>query len=220
MSDLAREEADRFFSNKERLTSHPEDREDDEKKGGSDFDGSNHGDRDRYERDLKEEQIEIDLPHAQNFERAKQSTFRSKLNSFTQHISSAYNKRESWLGGPPRPVRRVSHQRTWGIVQDVDASGYLDAVEKAGADEVVVVLIYDGGSSWSRSIELELGMLAYKYSRTRFVKLDQDIAEMESVEVPAVLAYRGGDVFATISGADADRLEDELKGYGVLPRSL
>ncbi|RMD45018.1 hypothetical protein DV735_g31, partial [Chaetothyriales sp. CBS 134920] len=102
--------------------------------------------------------------------------------------------------------------RTWGIVQDVDATGYLDAVDKAGADEVVVVLIYDAGSAWSRSIELELGMLAYKYARTRFVKLDQDIAEMESVQVPAVLAYRGGHVFATVSGADADGLEDVLKG--------
>ncbi|RMZ85532.1 hypothetical protein DV737_g535, partial [Chaetothyriales sp. CBS 132003] len=311
MADLAREEADRFFSTKDHPTSHPEDQDD----NASDIDSNDAGDQDKghYDSDpgtdddddddttaamvtMSQRRATYHLPSitshantgpkgviadAQNFERAKHSTFRSKLTNFTQHISS-YNKRESWAEAPPavaekhgnkkhhdstdagsagsaegspsgdesdsefmktwrqkrlqelsamtktkqqqqqqQQQRRVSpSRRTWGTVQDVDAVGYLDAIEKAPRDDVVVVMICDAASSWSRSIELELGMLAYKYSKTRFVKLDQDIAEMESVEVPAVLAYRDGDVFATISGAHAESLEDELKHHGVLPLLL
>jgi hypothetical protein len=40
--------------------------------------------------------------------------------------------------------------------------------------------------------------------------LHHDIAEMESVETPAVLAYRAGDVITTISGAKAAGLEEVL----------
>ncbi|RMZ87927.1 hypothetical protein DV736_g4854, partial [Chaetothyriales sp. CBS 134916] len=306
MSDLAREEADRFFSTKDHLTSHPED----QLNNASDIDSDHADEKDKDEHDSDPGTDDDDLDttanmvttsharttyhlpatashantgpkgviaDAQNFERARQSTFRSKLTNLTQHIPS-YNKRETWAGPGPwaaekhkqkqnnktdassagsegspsedesgsefmktwrrnrlqelskmanthggqqqQQQRRVSpSRRTWGVVQDVDAAGYLDAIEKVPKDEVVVVMIYDAASSWSRSIELELGMLAYKYSATRFVKLDQEIAEMESVEVPAVLAYRGGDVFATISGANAESLEDDLKQHRVLPLS-
>ena len=114
-------------------------------------------------------------------------------------------------------TRRISpSRRTWGVLSEVDANGYLDAIEKVSNEDIVVVLVYDSDSSRSRQVEDELGMLAYKYSTTRFVKLHQDIAEMESVEVPAVLAYRAGDVFTTISGAKAEGLEDVLKKQRVL----
>lgn len=33
---------------------------------------------------------------------------------------------------------------------------------------------------------------------TRFVKLHHEIAEMDHINAPALLAYRNGDVFATI----------------------
>lgn len=115
-------------------------------------------------------------------------------------------------------TRRISpSRRTWGVLLEVDANGYLDAIEKVSNEDIVVVLVYDSDSRHSRQVEDELGMLAYKYSTTRFVKLHQDIAEMESVEVPAVLAYRAGDVFTTISGAKAEGLEDVLKKQRVLP---
>ncbi len=115
-------------------------------------------------------------------------------------------------------ARRISpSRRTWGVLSDVDANGYLDAIEKVSDEDIVIVLVYDSEISRSRDVEDELGMLAYKYSTTRFVKLHQDIAEMETVEVPAVLAYRAGDVIATISGARAHGLEDMLKKQRVLP---
>ena len=128
------------------------------------------------------------------------------------------NRIQELSANQAQTLRRVSPSRhTWGTLSEVDATGYLDAIEKAPSEAIVVVLIYDAGSESSHAVEDELGMLAYKYSTMRFVKLDQEIAEMESVDVPAVIAYKDGEVFATVSGAKSDGLEDVLKTHRVLP---
>lgn len=114
-------------------------------------------------------------------------------------------------------VRRKSpSQRTWGTVEDVDAVGYLDAIEKVKGDVIVVVCIYDPESITSLEVEDVLGTIAYKHTTTRFVKMHHEIAEMTEVKVPALLAYRGGDVFATISDARPEGLETTLRRNGVL----
>ena len=110
----------------------------------------------------------------------------------------------------PSTYRRQPSQRNWGTFHDVDANGYLDAIEKVSDDTYVVVMIYDPASVESAGVEDELGMLAYKHTTTRFVKLHHEIAEMETVEIPAVLAYKASNVVATISGAKAEGLEDVL----------
>lgn len=58
---------------------------------------------------------------------------------------------------------------------------------------------------------------------THFVKMHRDIADMNHINAPAILAYRGGEVFATIVDilrniprgrpCSADSLEDLLKMY-------
>jgi len=112
--------------------------------------------------------------------------------------------------------KNVPSQRTWGTFVEVDASGYLDAIEKVSDDTVVVVMIHDPASSASAEVEDELGMLAYKHNKTRFVRLHHEIAEMETIEIPAVLVYKAGDVIATISGAKAEGLEGVLLQYDSL----
>lgn len=52
-------------------------------------------------------------------------------------------------------------------------------------------------------VEDSLMTIARRNVTTRFVKLHHEIAEMDHVGVPAILAYRGGDVFATL--VDIDR---------------
>lgn len=199
------------------------------------------------------------IADAQNFHRAKKSSFRNRLSTFTSGFASfrppttnffgnenkkapsntsdhsdhalseedsdsefmqnwrAQRMQELSSNGPNNFQRRVSpSRRTWGTLQEVDANGYLDAIEKVSDDDIVVVLIHDPASEQSIAVEDELGVLAYRHFKTRFVKLDHDIAEMESVEVPAVLAYRGGDVFATVSGAKAQDLEDALRKHRVI----
>lgn len=65
--------------------------------------------------------------------------------------------------------------------------------------------------------------IARRQSSVRFVKLHQEIAEMDHITAPALLAYRNGDVFTTIvdiirnipkgRSCSADSLEDLLKLY-------
>ncbi|KAI9678577.1 MAG: hypothetical protein M1817_005634 [Caeruleum heppii] len=95
--------------------------------------------------------------------------------------------------------RRMSpSMRVYGTVQRVDAVGYLDAVEKVGRETVVVVCIYDDQSEVSQQVEDCLVSLAQKQSTTRFVKLHFEEAEMDVASVPAILAYRAGELFANL----------------------
>ncbi|KAM5448409.1 hypothetical protein MaudCBS49596_005499 [Microsporum audouinii] len=98
-----------------------------------------------------------------------------------------------------KATRRVSpSKRRYGTVDTVDATGYLDAIEKVTPDTVVVVCIYDPESTESSIVEDCLTSLARKQATTRFVKLHYEIAEMDHVTAPALIAYRNGEVFATI----------------------
>ncbi|OAP63096.1 hypothetical protein AYL99_02323 [Fonsecaea erecta] len=292
MADLAREEADRYFSHRDHLTSHPEDRDDDDE-DRSDVDAepepafdnlSDPGTDDDTAGNMATmttTKTTYHLPSqvhyantgpkgviadAQSFARAKQSTFRQRLTSFANNLTSngkaaaiptvteKSDKRKTIISGSPKSTpssnsdtnmtlsddeadsefmkawranrlqelssqsqsaynshrRHSPSQRTWGRFVEVDANGYLDAIEKVSNETVVVVMIYDPSSSASAAVEDELSMLAYKHNTTRFIKLHHEIAEMETVEIPAILAYKAGDVFATVSGARAEGLEGVL----------
>jgi hypothetical protein len=287
MADLAREEADRYFSHRDHHTSHPEDRDDISVHSSEGRSESLH---DAYHSDPGTDDDDgnmatmtttitnkntFHLPtqthfantgpkgviaDAQSFARAKQSTFRQRLTSFASSFTTSgkpaptvtekADKRRSIFGSPKSTSsdsedlslsddeadsdfmkswrasrlqelsqsqsaysaqrRQSPSQRTWGNFPEVDAIGYLDAIEKVPEDTVVVVMIHDPSSSNSAEVEDMLSTLAYKHNKTRFVRLNHEIAEMESVQIPAVLAYKGGDVFATVSGAQAEGLEGVL----------
>ncbi|CRL25815.1 Thioredoxin-like fold [Penicillium camemberti] len=126
-----------------------------------------------------------------------------------------------------RNNRRPSPRgRRFGSVETVDAVGYLDAIEKVTSDTVVVVCIYDHEFDDSAIVEECLVTIARRQPTVRFIKMHQDIAEMDHITAPALLAYRGGDVFATIvdvlrniprgRSCSADSLEDLLKLHRVL----
>ncbi|KAJ5802926.1 uncharacterized protein N7503_005376 [Penicillium pulvis] len=121
-----------------------------------------------------------------------------------------------------RQARRPSPRgRHYGQVDIVDAAGYLDAIEKVTSGTVVVVCLYDPKSDESAIVEECLNTIARRQATTRFVKLHHEIAEMDHIQAPALLAYRAGDVFATITDiihniprgrpCSADSLEDLLK---------
>ncbi|KAJ9501289.1 hypothetical protein LTR96_001233 [Exophiala xenobiotica] len=292
MADLAREEADRYFSSRDHPVSHPEDRDHDSERS---FEDRHDSPEDGYHSDPGTDDDDVanmatmtatrtsyHLPSqvhyantgpkgviadAQSFARAKQTTFRQRLASFAGNLTShkpsgngteKSDKRKSRFGTSPKSnssdsevlalsddeadsefmnawrANRVAElssqsqsaynsqrkqypsQRTWGTFSEVDATGYLDAIEKVSEDTVVVVMIHDPSSSASAQVEDELSTLAYKHNKTRFILLNHEIAEMESIEIPAVLAYRGGDVFATISGARPEGLERALLQNRVL----
>jgi hypothetical protein len=135
--------------------------------------------------------------------------------------------RESRLRELQKGSRRKNSpsKRVYGSVETVDAVGYLDAVEKVASDTVVVVCIYDPESPLSSIVEDCLITLARKQPTTRFIKLHHEIAEMDHIDAPALLAYKAGDVFATIVDiprrlpggreCSSESLEDLLKEYRV-----
>lgn len=203
---LAREEADRLFSNKERFSTHPEDASDsdnhsetEEKNTSTDPYHSDPGDdEDTLPSMSATTTATYHLPHtsfdantgpkgviadAQSFDRAKKHSLRNTLSNFTRasyfstnpkpeiqtkprHESDSSEKsasghdedendefmkrwRQSRLkelsGGPSQKSKRRQSpsKKKWGFFKEVDADGYLDAVEKTSSDTVVVVCIYD-----------------------------------------------------------------------------
>ncbi|KAK6512192.1 hypothetical protein TWF481_001083 [Arthrobotrys musiformis] len=101
--------------------------------------------------------------------------------------------------------KKVATGRRYGKLETVDANGYLDAIEKVTADTVVVVLIYDDRSSESQFVEDCIGTLARRHVSTGFVKLHYTEAEMDRKVVPAILAYKGGELIANLP-----RIVDEI----------
>lgn len=122
--------------------------------------------------------------------------------------------------------RRTSPSiRTYGRFEDVDALGYLDAIEKVSRDTTVVVFVYDSEvcelaiiphpfrssngvplansdlqSEVSSTIESALIPLVITNPGVRFVKVDHLDIEFDQAGVPAVLAYRNqGDLFANLT---------------------
>lgn len=281
MADLAREEADRYFSHRDHHTSHPEDRDSSSRHSSEDptepafepQDSDPGTDDEDNMATITATRTTYHLPtqthfantgpkgviaDAQSFARAKQTTFRQRLASFASNLTSnigqtgtSKSDKRKTLSGSPKSVssdnesltlsddeadsefmrawranrlqelasqqvqqtpqrKQWPSQRSWGTFIEVDANGYLDAIEKVADDTVVVVMIHDPTSTASDLVEEELSVLACKHTTTRFVRLHHEIAEMESVDIPAVLAYKGGDVIATISGAKAEGLEGVL----------
>ncbi|KAL0263543.1 hypothetical protein SLS55_002524 [Diplodia seriata] len=86
--------------------------------------------------------------------------------------------------------------RAYGRLVQVDADGYLEAIEKTASATTVVVFIYDDKSEISTMVEDALRTLARRHGMVKFIKFHYEDAEMHVAGVPAILAYRGGDKFA------------------------
>lgn len=127
--------------------------------------------------------------------------------------------------------RRTSPSiRTYGRFEDVDALGYLDAIERVSRDTTVVVFVYDREvcdkslpsadgqlvanfnvqSEVSSMIEGALAPLVVMNPAVRFVKVHCVDIEFDQAGVPAVLAYRNqGDLFANLTAIIDMIPEDE-----------
>ncbi|KAH8880441.1 thioredoxin-like protein [Thozetella sp. PMI_491] len=126
---------------------------------------------------------------------------------------------EAESGSATIRTRRTSPSvRLYGRMDEVDALGYLDAIEKVGRETVVVVFVYDHQCQVSAAIESALLPLVGTYPTIHFVKVHYEDIEFDNAAVPAVLAYRNqGDLFANMTGLiemipdDEDFDSDSLK---------
>ncbi|KAK7737743.1 hypothetical protein SLS53_006363 [Cytospora paraplurivora] len=117
--------------------------------------------------------------------------------------------------------------RTYGRFEDVDALGYLDAIERVSRDTTVVVFIYDIESEVSSMIEAALVPLVITNPAVRFVKVHCVDIDFDQAGVPAVLAYRNqGDLFANLTAVidmipededfDSDALKNLFEKYDII----
>ncbi|KAK1751880.1 thioredoxin-like protein [Echria macrotheca] len=118
---------------------------------------------------------------------------------------------EAETRGPVVRNRRTSPSvRLYGRLDEVDAMGYLDAIEKVGRETVVVVFVYDHECPVSATIESALYPLVGTHPVVHFVKVHYEDIEFDNAAVPAILAYRNqGDLFANLTGLIEMIPEDE-----------
>ncbi|KAM7189150.1 Thioredoxin-like fold [Naviculisporaceae sp. PSN 640] len=111
-------------------------------------------------------------------------------------------RRELEAEGKTVRTRRTSPSvRIYGRMEEVDALGYLDAIEKVGRETTVVVFVYDHECLVSATIESALKPLVGTNPTVRFVKVHYEDIEFDNAGVPAILAYRNqGDLFANLTG--------------------
>ncbi|KAK5994542.1 Phosducin-like-like protein [Cladobotryum mycophilum] len=125
-------------------------------------------------------------------------------------------------------TRRTSPSvRVYGRMDEVDALGYLDAIEKVGRETTVVVFVYDHECEVSATIDSAIYPLVRKYPAVHFVKVHYEEIEFDNAAVPAILAYRNqGDLVANLTGIiemmpdddsfGPDGLESIFKAHRVL----
>ncbi|SPO03049.1 probable phosducin [Cephalotrichum gorgonifer] len=133
---------------------------------------------------------------------------------------------ESEVKSGVRNRRTSPSVRLFGRFDEVDALGYLDAIEKVGRETVVVVFVYDHECLVSREVESALVPLVTKHPAVHFVKVHYDDIEFDNAGVPAVLAYRNqGDLFANLTGIiemipdedfDSDALEALFRKHSIV----
>ncbi|KAH7140758.1 thioredoxin-like protein [Dactylonectria macrodidyma] len=116
--------------------------------------------------------------------------------------------------------RRTSPSvRIYGRLDEVDALGYLDAIEKVSRETTVVVYVYDSDCEVSSTIEAAMMPLVKSYSTIHFVKVHYEDIEFDNAAVPAILAYRNqGDLFANLTGVIEMIPDDESFGTASLTK--
>ena len=90
-------------------------------------------------------------PESQTQPRQESDSSEKSASGFDEDENDGFMERwrqsrlkELSAGASQKPKRRQSpSKRKWGFFKEVDANGYLDAVEKTASDTVVVVCIYD-----------------------------------------------------------------------------
>ncbi|UKZ79020.1 hypothetical protein TrVFT333_006771 [Trichoderma virens FT-333] len=231
MTTEAQEEFDRLVANNtHRETLHPEDRDDADSHHGSDL-----SEEEQYRNARIEEAMrmptaaaELKLPRSESEEAIFSGGDDDEEELFLSQWREARRQELEKEAGQSIRTRRTSpSMRIYGRMDEVDALGYLDAIEKVNRETTVVVFVYDHESEVSSAIESVLLPLVKSNPSVHFVKVHYEDIEFDNAAVPALLAYRNqGDLFANLTGIiemmpddehfGAESLEKVLKKHGVL----
>ncbi|OAQ66739.1 phosducin [Pochonia chlamydosporia 170] len=119
-------------------------------------------------------------------------------------------------------TRRTSPSvRVYGRLDEVDALGYLDAIEKVSRETKVVVFVYDHECDVSATIESAILPLVKSHTTIHFVKVHYEEIEFDNAAVPSILAYHNqGDLFANLTGIIEMMPDEESFGTNQLKALL
>ncbi|KAK2627274.1 hypothetical protein QTJ16_003240 [Diplocarpon rosae] len=124
-------------------------------------------------------------------------------------------------GSGVRTRRTSPSVRRYGRFDEVDALGYLDAIEKVTRETVVVVFVYDHECPVSQVISDALTPLVSKNPSVHFVRVPYEDIEFDNAGVPAILAYKNqGDLFANLTYIIDQIPDDTLFDTGALETIL
>ncbi|KKA28056.1 hypothetical protein TD95_001548 [Thielaviopsis punctulata] len=141
--------------------------------------------------------------------------------SFLAQWRESRRKELETEGKAVRTRRTSPSVRVYGRFDEVDALGYLDAIEKVSRDTTVVVFVYDPECEVSSEVEQALVPLVAENPTTHFVKVHFEEVEFDAAAVPAVLAYRNqGDLVANLTGIIEMMPESDAFGSSELKRLL
>ncbi|KAJ6194953.1 phosducin [Bipolaris maydis] len=100
------------------------------------------------------------------------------------------------VGEKMRSRTNSPSRRVYGTMPLVDGEGYLDAVDKTASGTTVLVFIYS--EELDQQVCVFMREVARRNDTVRFVKMHGEEAELDRDVLPAVLAYKGGEKFASI----------------------
>ncbi|ORX48798.1 thioredoxin-like protein [Hesseltinella vesiculosa] len=95
--------------------------------------------------------------------------------------------------------------RVFGTLADVDAQGYVDAIDNEWRTVPVVVHVFDSNLQHCRQLDALLQPLARKYALAKFIRIAAHDLDFDLVGSPAILAYKSGILVANLI-----RLDDEV----------
>ncbi|KAN0110487.1 putative Phosducin-like protein [Hyaloscypha variabilis] len=143
-----------------------------------------------------------------NDKRASSATFlnddgegsASEEEEFIERWRQQRRQELSSIGSDIRNRRTSPSVRRYGRFDEVDALGYLDAIEKVTRDTIVVVFVYDHECPVSQVISDALSPLVPTHPAVHFVRVHYADIEFDNAGVPAILAYKNqGDLFANLT---------------------
>ncbi|KAL3423813.1 phosducin [Phlyctema vagabunda] len=124
----------------------------------------------------------------------------SEDDEFMERWREARRQELQGVGNDIRNRRTSPSVRRYGRFDEVDALGYLDAIEKVGRDTIVVVFVYDNECPVSSIISDALTPLVAVHPAIHFVRVHYEDIEFDNAGVPAILAYKNqGDLFANLT---------------------
>ncbi|CAD6506214.1 BgTH12-07141 [Blumeria graminis f. sp. triticale] len=113
------------------------------------------------------------------------------------------------MGRDIRNRRTSPSMRRFGRFDQVDAMGYLDAIEKVARETIVVVFVYDPECPVSQAITDALKPIVSDHPAIHFVRVHYVDIEFDNAGVPAILAYKEqGKLFANLTYI-IDQLPDD-----------